>query len=406
MAIANGINKLTVFKVQTGLGVPATGSGGQVVRREQSKFDLEIGSFTNNEITEHQQSTGVTNGSRKVNGSLNGVLSPNTYSKFMAAAMRKAFAATTPLTAAAVTIAGTAPNWTVAISAGSFLTAGFKIGDVIRLSVGTLGALNINKNLFITGLTATVATVTVVNGSLLTAEGPIAGCTLTVTGKKCIVPVTGHSREYWTVEEWAADIAQSELSTDVMIGGFDIGLSNNANATFAMTAMGLNQTASATQQLTTPIATTNTDVINALSGIITVNGVVQAAITGASIKLDGKTAPIEAAISANGMSPDHSRGVITVSGQFTAYFENGVLPALFNAGTVVSLTVLAVVDTTAASEFIVFNIPAISLTGASKDDGEKGIIRTYPFTAEINQTGGAALSKDRTILSIQDSLAA
>ena len=43
--------------------------------------------------------------------------------------------------------------------AGDFLTGGFKIGDVIRLSVGTFNALNLNKNLLIVALTATVATV-------------------------------------------------------------------------------------------------------------------------------------------------------------------------------------------------------------------------------------------------------
>jgi hypothetical protein len=405
MTIANGINKIVSAKIQSALGSPAIGSSAQIIRREQAKFDLEIGNFTNNEINDHQQSTGVTAGARKVNGSLNGPLSFNTYSKFMASVLRKQFAATTALTSTAVTIAGSGP-YTITIGTGSFLTAGFKIGDVMRLSVGTLGAANINKNLLITGLTATVATVLVPNASTLTAEGPIAGCTLTVIGKKCIAPLASHTRDYWTFEEWSPDISQSEVTTDVMIGSFDIGLSNNANATFAMSAMGLNQTTASSQQHTSPTTATTTNIVNALTGVVMVGGVAVASITGASLKVDGTTAPLDPSIGAQGLSSDHSRGSIKVTGQFTAYFEDAVLPTLFNNATLTSVVFLAMDDSTAASDFISFSMSAVTITGASKDDGEKGVLRTYPFTAEINAAGGAALANDKTLLSIQDSLAA
>ena len=61
---------------------------------------------------------------------------------------------------------------------GSYLTDGFKIGDVIRLTAGAFNALNTQKNLLIIALTATVATVRVVNGSAMFAEANIASATV------------------------------------------------------------------------------------------------------------------------------------------------------------------------------------------------------------------------------------
>jgi hypothetical protein len=47
----------------------------------------------------------------------------------------------------------------------------------------------------------------------------------------------------------------------------------------------------------------------------------------------------------------------------------------------------------------------VVLDGDDKDNGAKGIIRTYPFTAQINGAGGPILANDKTILTIQDSQA-
>ena len=405
MAIAQGIQKALTFKKQTGLGVAAAGSGGQVMRREQSKFDLNKEHFENNEIVTHQQSTGVTAGARKVTGSVNGVLSMNTYSTIIASLLRKPFSATTPITAAGLTIAGSAGAWTITRTAGSYLTDGIKIGDVIRLSVGTLNALNITKNLLVTALTATIATCRVVNASLLAAEGPITGCTVTVVGKKCIAPLTGQTQEYWTVEEWQADIARSDLYTDVVVGSVDIGLASKGNATFASSYAGLQRTSGTVQILTTPTAATTTNVLTAVNGVILVNGASVANITGATLKIDCSAAAMDAVVGSV-VSPDVQRGRIKVSGQLTAYYQDGTMSALFDNATSTSAVIVVTDDSTAASDFIAFSLSAITLTGDSGDDGEKGIIRTYPFTAELNASGGAALANDQTIISIQDSQAA
>jgi hypothetical protein len=406
MAIAQGINKLTVFKKQTGLGVPATGAGGQVMRRERSEFKLEKDTFENNEIVQHQQSTGATHGLRKVSGSLNGVVSPNTYSTVLASLLRKAFTATAPFVAGIdVTAAAVSPHFVDA--SGGYLSGGLKVGDVGRWTgFAGAGATNNNgKNFLITALTATQMTGMFLDGTPVAVDAAGDNVTFTVIGKKCIAPVAAHTREYWTVEEWYPDIVRSEVFTDVAMATADIGLPSTGNATFAATFVGLNRTIGAAQILTTPTAATTTSVQTAVNGAIVVNGVEIGNVTAASIKIDGTVASMGAVLGSN-LAPDIQRGRIAVSGSVTAFFENGVLSTLFDDATLASLIIVVTNDVTAASEFTSYVMSAVKFSGDASDDGEKGVIKTFPFIAELNGAGGAALANDQTIISIQDSQAA
>jgi hypothetical protein len=91
-------------------------------------------------------------GVRSVEGTINGELSPGTWKDFIAAAVRKAFAATTAITSLSITIAGAGPTYTVTRASGSFLTDGVKAGDVVRLTAGSFNAANLNKNLWVLSL--------------------------------------------------------------------------------------------------------------------------------------------------------------------------------------------------------------------------------------------------------------
>lgn len=406
MTVAQGINKITVYKAQSGLGVPATGAGGQILRRKTSVAKTSRASYVNDEIVQHQQSTGVNLGTASSDWQFDGLLSPGTYSGLLAGLMRKIFTATAAISGLSLTIAGAGP-YTITRSAGDFLTGGLKIGDVIRITAGTfVNAVNRDNNFVVTGLTATVATVITLNGTTLIAEGPIATSTITVVGKKAIVPLTGHTDTLFTVEEWYADLAKSELFPDIRVGQADIGLPASGNATIKLASQGLGvRTAGAAQVLTTPTAATTSPVLTAVRGVLMVNGVKNQVVTGVTLSIKTALTPQGPIVGSN-YSPDMSRGRIEVTGQFTALFDSTTLVSLFDAETLTSMVAVMASDTTNAADFVSFSMSAIKLTDASPDDGEKAIIRTYPFTAQLNAAGGAALANDQTILSIQDSLAA
>jgi hypothetical protein len=52
-----------------------------------------------------------------------------------------------------------------------------------------------------------------------------------------------------------------------------------------------------------------------------------------------------------------------------------------------------------------FVLPRIKLGGASKNDGESGIVQTIPFTALFNSAGGSGTTTEQTTIVVQDSAA-
>lgn len=404
MSIALEIKKVVTAFKQTGLGVARSGTGGQALRRETSSGKLAVASYENNEITSHQQSTGKTHGGRSGTFMLNGLLSPSTYTAIFASILRGTFAATTPITAS-VTIAGTAGAWTLTDAANTFLTKGVKIGDVIRITAGTyVNGVNRDNNILVTGVTETVITGATLNASVLIAEGPIAASTITIMGKKLAAPITAQTRDYWTVEEYQSDITKSELFTDTVFGSADVTIPASGNTTVAFNAVALNRASSGAQVLTTPTAETTTSVVAGIKGLIMVGGVAVANVTGLSIKIDGGVVPMDNVLGSN-VSPDANRGILKVSGQITAFYQDAILSGYFDAATPIAIAIVDAVDGTNASEFVAFSMSKVILDGDDKDNGAKGIIRTYPFTAQINGSGGAALANDKTIITIQDSQA-
>lgn len=404
MTIAKGLLKQVAFGKQSALGTPKTGAGGQLLRRKSCVFDATRATSSNDEIVSHLQDTGVTYGQKSVTGKLDGNLSPLTYKMLMAGLIRKDFAAVTPITSLSITIAGSGP-YTITRGAGSWLTDGVKAGDIGRLSAGAFSGDNADNNFFITAVTATVLTGVMLNGSAMTAEGPIASSTFTVVGQKSYAPKTSHTNDYFTFEEWYTDISKSESYPDCKINQCQIGLPATGPATVSFDIVGRGvRTRGDTQVLTTPGEETTTGVLQAVSGLIYVNGAEVAGATGAQITIDSGVAAMSSAIGSV-EAADLNQSRLKVSGNFTAQFSSDVIQDLFDNETAVSLVLVAATDPSNTADFVSFSMGKIKITGDAPDDGEKEIIRTYNFTAELNGDGGDALAWDETIISIQDSAA-
>jgi len=406
--IAQGISKITVVKKQTGLGVPAVGAGGQILRRETSVFTKGVATFDNTELVSHRQDMDSRQGLQSISGKLTGLLSPATYKLLVASSLRKDFVAginSTALTnvTAAVT-SGASGTFTRA--AGSYLTDGFKRGDVVTWAGWTTtGVPNNAHNMVITSLTATVMTVTTLDGVAIGPKAAGDSVTATVKGKKTLAPLTGHTNDYFTFEEFYQDLGQSEMFTDVKVNtlGVDIPATGNIKVSFDL--MGLARTRGVVQQLTAPATETTTGVLAAVTkGFLTINGVVVGNVTGLSVNVAENLSADGPVIGTN-QAPDLAVGKIQVSGQFTAFFQDGTLSDLFDQESTVGLIVVSTADSTPGSDFVGFSLGRIKVFSDTPDDGEKAVTRTFSYKAAINSAGGTALQDDQTILSIQDSAA-
>lgn len=405
MTIAQGTSKQTRIKRQSAKGTLAGTSDGQILRRTSSVFELAKETYnTADEITSKQQLLSVRHGVKLVNGTINGLLSPGTYSDPISAILRRDFTSVTNITGASITIAGSGP-YTVTRAAGSFLTDGIKVGMVVRLTAGTFNAANLNKNLLVTGVTALVLTVSVLNGSTLTAEGPIASATVSVPGKVTYAAESSQTKVYHTVEEWYPDALISERNLDVRFVQAAMSLPGSGNATVDLTAIGLDQTKDTTAYFTSPTAESTTDVLVAASGILLVNGVAQATVTDLSIDINGNGTPADGVVGTN-IRPDVFVGKVMVTGSFTCYFEGGTIPDLYRDETATSIISALSAGTAANADFMTITLSALKLNSSTPDDNETGLKRVYNFEAYYNAAGGAALANTATTIQIQDSAAA
>lgn len=407
MPVAQGINKTIAYKKQTALGTAASGSGGTLLRRVTASLNQSKDTYGNNEIVAHQQSTGATFGIARSGGTLNGLLSGTSWMPFIASLLRKDVAATAAIGSLSLTIAASGSNYTITRGAGDFLSGGIKVGDVIQLSGGSLNSNNVAKNLVVIGVTATVITANVLlTGSTLTAEGPIASCTVTVMGKKSWVPTSAHTNDYYTLEEYFADLTRSHLWPDLQIGSCDIAMPATGNVTSNFELVGLGgKTESGSQVLTTPGAAPTTAVFGSVAGAAYIGGVRYTNITAFSVKIDGSVQQGEPTIGSNTIA-DVQRGRIKVSGSLSYLYDADTLGANFLNEVVTSLILVVADARTAAANSMAIVMPQVKFFSNEADDGEKQIVRTINFTAEIPTTGGAALANHQTIVSVQDSLAA
>ncbi len=402
MTIAAGVAKQLRYKVEATFGTAPGATGAQVLRRVSSTLDLSKDTYQSAEIADHRQVADMRHGVRRVGGNIKGELSPGTYKDFIAAALRKAWAAVTAITGASITIAGSGP-YTLTRAAGSYLTDGIKIGDVVRLTAGSFTAGNLNKNILVTNVTALVVTGLVLNGSTLTAEGPIASATLAVTGKKTYAASSSHTDLSYSIEHWYSDISQSELFRGCKVNTVGINLPPTGMAEIDLGFMGQDITTNSSAYYTSPTAATATGIVAAVNGALLVGGTQIATCTGLSLNIAGGYTgdPVVGANTVPALLP----GRVAVSGQFTAYFTDATLRDNFVNEDEITLVVALTASNAAAADFLTFVLPRIKVGGAGKDDGEKGLVATFPFTALYNSAGGSGISSEQTTIVVQDSQA-
>lgn len=408
MPIASGVAKQLRYKVESTYGQAPGTSGGQLLRRVTSDLELRKDTYQSNEIRADYQISDYRHGVRRVGGTLKGELSPKTYADFFAAALRRDFAAVSAITGLSITIAvgaviGGVQAYTVTRSAGDFLAGGVKAGDVLRLTAGSFNAANINKNLLVLSMTATVLTVIPLNGVALVAEGPIASATVTVVGKKTYVPTSGHTDKSFAIEHWYADIAQDELFLGCKIATVDVNLPPTGIATVDLGIIGQDVTTGVAAYLTAPTAATGTGVEAAVNGVLLVAGVPVAICTGAKFKIDGGYSG-DPVVGSNKV-PFVFPGRVNVSGELNAYFETAALRDYFLNETEVSLAIALTTSNDAAADFVSFVFPRIKVGGFNRTDGEQGIVATLPFMALFNSAGGTGVASEQTTMVVQDAQA-
>lgn len=398
--VARGVGKKVAYKKESAWGTLAGASGAKYIRRVTSTFNLKKDVYESAEIRTDYQVADSRHGIRSVDGAINGELSPGSYSDFMQSVVARDFAAVTAATGLSVTIATSGSLFTVARSAGSWLTDGFRVGQVIRLSGGSLNVANQANNLLICAITSALSmTVKVLSTTTLVAEGPIATVTATVQGKTTYAPLSGHTDDSYTIEEWYSDIAQSEVYTGLKVGSMAVQLPATGMVTtdFSFKGKNLEQTGTA-QYFTTPTNANTNGITTAVQGVMLVGGVPVALITSMDFSVERG---LEAAnVVGSNFAADVFTGRIKATGNMSTYFIDNTYRDYYNNETPISIVVALTTDGTKTAQCLTFTLPRVKLGSADKNDGESGLVQSHTFTALLNSDTATGL--EATTIQIND----
>jgi hypothetical protein len=428
-----------------------------MLRRVTSNIDLKKASYSSNEIRTDAQLADFRHGGVSVEGSINGELSGRTYQELMGAVLRKDFTTssakqlTVGAVIAATTVTGTASGtaFTLTLAASGDLTlsnsasTSLRTGDVIWFeSLPNSSGTNYSANalvpllvLDITNLVVTLIPLTtpttwtpIVDSSTLTAAVKYE-----VLGKKSYIPLSGHNKFSFQFEHFYKDISptgtgagsenypQSELFVGCRPTQMAIKLPATGLATCDFTIMG--------QRMKTPVDITSVSTWNGQQSILQnmttetpidsgIDPIFSAAIgsiymkdkPGNPIQKIGLITAFDYTVNGNGskadvvgsdQTPDVFLGKLAVSGNLSIYFQDTTWRDVFykeqEASLIAVFTSNSVGDAT--TKFMTMVMPRIKTGGASKDDGDKGLIMTVPFTALLGDGSGGF---EQTTLQIQD----
>jgi hypothetical protein len=390
MPIAKGVSKKVAFRKESTWGTLAGATGAKYLRRVTANFNLTKETYESAEIRTDYQVADMRHGVRSSEGSLNGELSPNTYSDFMQSVLARNFTVGGTVAGASITIAVSGQFFTVTRAAGSWITDGFYVGNVVRLTGAGFNAANTGNNLLVVAVTALALTVRVLSATPMVAEGPIASAGASVVGKQTFAPLTGHTDDSYTIEEWYSDIAQSEVYTGMKVGTMSVQLPATGLVTCDFNFMGKNLEQKGTAQyFTTPTAAGTNGIFAAVSGALVVNGAPVALITSLDFSVERG---LEAAnVVGSNFAADVFTGRIRATGNFSTYFQDGTFRDYFDTEATISLVVALSTGSEKNADVISFTFPKIKVGSATKADSEMGIVQEHSFTALLNSVTGTGL---------------
>lgn len=388
MPISKGTAKQVGYKKETTWGTLAGTTSGKLLRRVTASFNLVKDAYESSEIRTDRQIADYRHGVRSAEGSLNGELSPATYADFMGSIVGKDFATSTA-SAASVAVDGTGNIGVV--SGADFIAAGFKVGMVVQTAAA--------KNMLVTTVGTTSMSVISLNGTTIADE---TGVTVAAVGKVTFVPTSGHTDDSYTVEEWYADIGQSEVYTGMKLNSMAVQLPATGLTTvdFGFAGKDLTQKGT-TQYFTSPTAQNSNGIFAAVNGVMLVAGQPVALVTSADFTVERATENATA-VGSNSVAEIFT-GRIRVTGNLSVYFQDATFRGYFDEETPVSIVLALTTDSTDDSQFVTFTLPKVKLGSFTKDDGELGIVASTSFQALLNDvtTGGLPA----TTIQIQDSAA-
>jgi hypothetical protein len=331
-------------------------------------------------------------GSRSITGSYNGEISATSFDSWLEAVMRGTYTAAVAITETEMTSITTTTS-TIVAAAGSWITEGVRVGDVVRLT-GHAQTANNDINLIVSAVSAT--TITVVGTPLVADASADLTFTLTIL-KKLINPATPTERTFY-IEEYYQDIDQSNLFGGCKIDGFTIRGTPDGMATIEFRVVGASmspQDTGSSPYYTSPTTTTTAALVFA-DAQLSIDGTAVAIATAFELNANLGAATLPVIGSPN--TPDVFSSQLRMTGSFSAVREDLSYLTGYDAETEYALHVLLEEPTGTPKKCVGIYVPLLTLDDASAPLGQDGaMVQTLPFTVGLNPS---ASGYDQTMAAI------
>lgn len=374
MAYQEQWNGYAAAKVQSALGSQSSSTGATIIRQTGGvggrTTKAAIGS---NEVRRDGMSTRGRHGLRKSTGTYTSEYSVGGFDDIMQAVMRGTWGSADLAITEASVIGGSAAatsitttTSTIVAAAGSWITQGLRVGDVIVLTGQATSTTNNSKNLRITGLTALVITVA---ETLVLNATPDTSFTVTRTGRVLVNPGAGALvKRYYTVEEYEYNTDQSEVFTDCVWGSYKLSMQPNGLLLLDTSWVGTGQTevkaSGSSPHFTTPATPTGAP-LAVVEATIRMGGIDLVDLTSFDITVDNQPNAPDV-ISASPYAPDVFSGSEMVGMNLTALRKDLVFMTDFLAETVYSLHILATENESEPKSFLSIYVPNFTLGSVDK----------------------------------------
>jgi hypothetical protein len=386
-------------------------SSAQVLRRTTCTLNLAKDTYEASEIQSHRQVSDFRHGVKRVQGSINGELSPGTYWDFLEAAMRGTEASAVALSESDLTSATfDATASTVVFGGGNPHTLGLRVGHILRFTNLAETANNSINFVILKMEGANNRTVTLYPAP--TTAGSDTAFNVTSVGKSVHVPATGHVSRKFGVEVYNTEtgVGTHRLFTECRVGGVKLALPATGLSTIEIPMMGrdmetgsADDTPSTGPFFTSPTDPTSTGLLAAVNGLVRVGGVNVGVITGATIDyMMEMTGP---AVVGQSFVPEIFLGRSRCTGQLTAFYQDLTMVNQFKNETEVEILLYLAASSSSAADAMTVYMPRVKFGGADvSTDGEAGMAITMPFTALKYATAGAGI--EATTIQFCDTAAA
>lgn len=379
MATASGARVQMAYVAESTHGTTPGSPSMKILRGISRNINLKKATLESQEVRGDRQVSAVRHGFNRVDGSLGFELALQAYDDMLTAALGGTFAVSTQVTPVSVT------SLKFHRASGSFITDGYRIGDIIIVA-GMSNSAN-NGQFRATVVTATDITVdaTLINES--------AGAqTLDLVGKRCDV---GSTLTTFTIERGFLDIAQYQVFKGCALNTMAISAKPEAIIQATLGFIGMSDSAMSGSSLdASPDAAATNSPMTSFEGSLYEGAVSLGLVTGLDFTLANGRA-LQSVIGSK-FSPDVFEGRARVNGSLTVLFQDATLYNKFRAETQSSLW-MRCDDPADTTKFLNFVFPNVKYVGGDIDPPPEGPIQiTMPFLALYDAAAGTTMSIQRS----------